>query len=266
MCGAGCAAPPALPCLARLCARVAFSSDTCAESRARRPWGFCSAPANPAQSSCRCFVRPALARGRRLVLSRLCLEQICARSLQMTDLSFVLPWSFSALLPRCVLSLCRCDGRRRPIIRATTAKNTGTASMRGATTIRAPRRLCHTALPTDSGKYTVFTVAHTAVTTVRTGTAAPVLNHRPALPGNSAPATGKTEVVRMRVHHAPRASTQEQDRPRAHPASRASTQEQDRPCAHPASRASTQEQDHPRAHPVSRTSTQEQLKMSSPVS
>ena len=46
MCGAGFAAPPAMPCLA-LCARVAFSSDTCAESRARRPWGFCSAPANP---------------------------------------------------------------------------------------------------------------------------------------------------------------------------------------------------------------------------
>jgi hypothetical protein len=45
MCGAGFAAPPAMPCLA-LCARVAFSSDTCAESRARRPWGFCSAPAN----------------------------------------------------------------------------------------------------------------------------------------------------------------------------------------------------------------------------
>ena len=46
MCGAGFAAPPAMPCLA-LCAHVAFSSDTCAESRARRPWGFCSAPANP---------------------------------------------------------------------------------------------------------------------------------------------------------------------------------------------------------------------------
>jgi len=35
---------------------------------------------------------------------------------------------------------------------------------------------------------------------------------RPVLPGNSAPATEKTEVVRMRVHHAPRASTQEQVR------------------------------------------------------
>ena len=36
--------------------------------------------------------------------------------------------------------------------------------------------------------------------------------HRPVSPGSSVLPPGKTEVVRMRVHHVPRASTQEQVR------------------------------------------------------